>query len=86
MIIGSVIAARRLAVPQKILARLRGGNHRKIGIGLKQFMQRHMDVPVLQGQGAVRHLDLLYIARPVNVPRKGRGLHGQQTQQQAQRQ
>lgn len=49
-------------------------------------MQRHMDVPVLQGQGAVRHLDLLYIARPVNVPRKGRGLHGQQTQQQAQRQ
>ena len=49
-------------------------------------MQRHMDVPVLQGQGAVRHLDLLYIARPVNVPRKGHNLRGQQAQQQTQRQ
>ena len=86
LLIGSVIAVRRLAVPHTVLVRLRGGNHREIGIGLKQFMQRHVDVPVLQGQRAVRHLDRLYLACPVNVPREGHGLHGQQAQQQTQRQ
>ena len=86
LIIGSVIAVRRLAVPHTVLVRLCGGNHREIGIGLKQFMQRHVDVPVLQGQGAVRHLDLRHIACPVNVPRKGHSLRRQQAQQQTQRQ
>ena len=82
--VGGVLAVWRLAVPHTVLVRLYGGSHRKIGIGLKQFMQRHMDVPVLQGQRAVRHLDLRHIARPVNVPRKGHSLRGQQAQQQAQ--
>ena len=86
LLIGSVIAVRRLAVPHTVLVRLRGGNHREIGIDLKQFMQRHVDVPVLQGQRAVRHLDRLYLACPVNVPRKGHSLRRQQAQQQTQRQ
>ena len=86
LLIGSVIAVRRLAVPHTVLVRLRGGNHREIGIGLKQFMQRHVDVPVLQGQRAVRHLDLRHIACPVNVPREGHSLRRQQAQQQTQRQ
>ena len=86
LLIGGVITVRRLAGQQTVLVRLCGGSHRKIGIGLKQSVQRHMDVPVLQGQRAVLHFDLRYLACPVNVPRKGHNLRGQQAQQQTQRQ